>query len=273
MIKGIFLIGFLFVYHCVHAQIDTIVKWNLIREISSTSSTVWTYDQLGNHYLFSRSSIQKIDSTGKIVFTQSIKQMGRVRSISPINAMKILLFSEEQQQVCVVDNTLAQTESCLTLSDLGFENVSLVCASSQADKVWLFDQVNFRLLQLNLSSAKTVQEISNLAGILSVQEVLKIREVNNELFLLEKSGIVFRFDMYGTLLDRFECPGATDFDVEGTSLATVVGKELHCIDIETDRTWKMDLPVEHVRRLEISGTSVCLQNNDKIFHYQVNFKH
>jgi len=73
---------------------------------------VWNIDNLGNIYAIQNEVIVKFDSTGKQTFSQSIKSLGRISEIEPINSMKIVLFSEEQQNICFLDNTLSLNGNC-----------------------------------------------------------------------------------------------------------------------------------------------------------------
>ena len=111
---------------------------------------VWAVDRIGNLYTASNRVINKYDTTGVLKFSQSIKSFGEVEQILPINSMKVVQFSEEQQTLCYLDNTLTQLSDCIDLADRGFVNGALVSYSARLDMVWIYDDVNSKLVLLPL---------------------------------------------------------------------------------------------------------------------------
>ncbi|NDA98935.1 MAG: hypothetical protein EBY31_07010, partial [Flavobacteriia bacterium] len=89
-----------FIFFVNHSQIiieDTEEKnYTFLKAIS-----VWNIDELQNVYLIQGNTLIKCDSSGKQLFSQSIKSIGNVAQIEPINALKIAVFSEEQQSICL----------------------------------------------------------------------------------------------------------------------------------------------------------------------------
>ncbi|NBR57418.1 MAG: hypothetical protein EBU05_10385, partial [Chitinophagia bacterium] len=105
---------FLFVFfNCFVNQAQIIRENSKIKNFNFKNSiTVWNVDELQNLYLIQGNTLIKFDSSGKQLFSQSIKSIGNVAQIEPINALKIAVFSEEQQSICLFDNTLTLNGEC-----------------------------------------------------------------------------------------------------------------------------------------------------------------
>ena len=134
--KFIILIVSLFTLQFVHAQ------WEKKQSIELIPGAIWEVDLIGNVYIANRSSIVKMDTSGQKRYEQSIKSLGNISQIEPINTMKILVFSEEQQTFSILDNTLSSTNTTFDLSELEFGYVPFVASSSQPSKLWVYDQLN-----------------------------------------------------------------------------------------------------------------------------------
>ena len=261
---------FIILFCALHGSAQELdsVNWEALQSVPATKNTTWTTDRFGNYYLCQDGVMMKYDTLAHLVFRQSIKKLGNIESIMGVNAMKIVVFSEEQQRLCAFDNTLTAIESCLNLGDFGFEYVSLVCTSAQPDRIWLLDQVNSRLVQYSFSQNKNAIEISNLRGILSLEEVTKIEESGNNLFVSDNKGIVYRLDVYGTLIDVYELGPFIDFTVANNRLIVLYEEKLVTVQLDNGQKQGINLPVLHPIGLEVRGKNLFLRTENKILKYQ-----
>jgi hypothetical protein len=252
----------------VCAQETDTVRWEEMQSVPATKNTAWTVDRFENHYLCQDGIMLKYDSLSHLIFKQSIKKLGNIKKIMGVNAMNIWVFSEEQQRLCAFDNTLTPVESCLNLSDLGFEYVAQVCSSSQLDRLWILDQVNSRLVQYHISQNKNAIEISNLKGILSIDEVTKMEESGNNLFISAKNGLIYRLDVYGTLIDAYEFGPFIDFTIENNRLLVLYEDRLMAMMLDNGEKHNLTLPVPLPTGLELSGMNLYLKTENKILKYR-----
>ena len=191
---------------CLHillqAQSDSIsYEWNKKMSYKIGEGEVWSIDGLENFYVSQNSLINKYDSVGVLKFSQSIKSLGRMTQIVPVNTMKLVHFSEEQQTLCYFDNTLSSMSDCIELSDKGIVNAVLVSASNQPNKIWVLDNLNSKLVLLALDNQSQPQEILNLRGVLDIEKISQIVEKNSRLFLLDQEKGAYVFDLYGSLIE------------------------------------------------------------------------
>lgn len=159
---------------------------------SSTPIDTWTIDGQNNLLVVSENNIQKKAINGELRFNQTFKSLGNIQSISPINAMKILLFSDVQQSIAIVDNTLSQQGDIIDLSELGFSNVVFICASNRPNLIWVFDQFRSSLNLVDFQRSQILQSIQNVEtkGI----SILEMKEYQDHLYVLFSDGMINHYD-------------------------------------------------------------------------------
>jgi hypothetical protein len=173
----------------------------LVYSFPISDESAWHADLLGNLYIGNKDILVKFDTADVKQYSQSIKSLERIRQISSINTMKIVLFSDQQQTITLFDNTLSEANKTYDLSELGFGFVAQIAVSSQPNKFWIYDQSEAKLVLLDMSRTAQQQEIENVRGILNSGEIVWMKEDNNVLYLLDNNHRLFSFDAYGTLLD------------------------------------------------------------------------
>lgn len=263
---------------CVHAVMaqpgdpDLSNFWKPEGEYAIGKNEVWSTDILGNVYLTDRKVIEKYDSTGIQKFSQSVKSFGKVTEIRPVNTMKLVLFSEDQQILCWMDNTLTLGEECIDLSRFEIGLATHVAASGQPEKLWVVDQLNSKLLLLDLGRSNQSQEVKNLKGILNMSEVKEISEVNNELFLLDNNGVIYRFDLYGSLIGKYEYGGVKGYAVKDDALIVLTDSSLLIRNLSDEHSLIISVPIGAVDEFRISGPYFYFRSENKILKYSPVFQ-
>ena len=200
MIRGFIVIVFVAVASVVFSQDDLSFTWHNEINYEIGERETWSVDGLLNVYISKNGAIDKYDSVGTLKFSQSIKALGKMTQLVPINTMKLVHFSEEQQTLCFLDNTLSTLDDCIELIDKNVINASYISSSNQPNKVWVLDNLNSRLLLIPLEGNSQQQEIQNLKGILAIESITQIIERGNNLLVLDPEKGVYVFDMYGLSL-------------------------------------------------------------------------
>jgi len=160
-----------------------------------TPIDVWNVDNLGNLYVIQNNFISKLDSSGKQTYSQSIKSIGRIREIEPINAMKLVLFSEEQQSICFLDNTLSLNGNCKYFDAFDVKNAKLIATSNRPNLIWVLDEYRSTILLIDIVNDKIIQRVENMKGILNESsEFIDLIEKNNFLYLTASNDKVYQFD-------------------------------------------------------------------------------
>ena len=172
----------------VYSQELTLVETFL----SPTPIDTWTIDGQQNLLVASENNIQKKVIKGERRFNQTFKSLGNIQAIVPINAMKTLLFSDVQQSMAIVDNTLSQQGDIIDLSELGFSNVLFICASNRPNLVWVFDQFRSSLNLVDFQKSQILQSIQNVET--KGNSILEMKEYQDHLYVLFSDGMMNRYD-------------------------------------------------------------------------------
>lgn len=258
-----------FIFFVNHSQIiieDTEEKnYTFLKAFS-----VWNIDELQNVYLIQGNTLIKCDSSGKQLFSQSIKSIGNVAQIEPINALKIAVFSEEQQSICLFDNTLTLNGECNYLDKYGIRNAKLIARSNRPNLFWIYDQFNSTLLLIDIISNKTIQKVDNIKGLIlkgeEENEVERIQEFNNHLYLFDSKETIYEFDQLMTLSGEFK-----------KHSKKIAFYENQLIEIEGNKTWITSLINKEIKTytstdrnpkdIKIKGKFLYMNIENKILRF------
>ena len=201
MIKHVISLLFILLNTFVIGQ-DTL-NLTLVWEKTFKGDLVGSIDEQQNSFLFDGSELIKLNDKSEILFHQSIKSLGTIKEIDARNPFKILLFSENQQSINYIDNSLSLQNETIDLSNFDLNNVISTSGSDQMDKCWVYNQDN-STLKLIGKNEQQFQSISNLKKLVNLNSIDKIKEVNSTLFLLDFSGKIVLLDIYGNLKSQFD---------------------------------------------------------------------
>lgn len=267
MIKNILLLLVFFSALMVRSQEN---DWKLEKEISLSKEGVWAVDELNNIYIAANNTLTKTDSIGQLKFKQSIKSFGNLSAIEIINSMKIVVFSEEQQSIGFFDNTLTQSDNSIDLSELNIVNARIISRSSQQEKLWVLDQQNSTLFLISLNRSNQFQEISNLSGLLNLNDITFIKEEKNQLFVADKSGKICLFDVYGSLKNCFNFPRFDALTIKGDFIIGCQNDQIEFFNTKNLETKKLLFPIKGVKECKLSGNYFYFRTDNKIYKYTLN---
>lgn len=238
---------FLFNFTLLGQNID--YSWEKLDSFPLRKEAIWVVDNLENQYISDNSVLTKKDTSQSFVYQQSIKSWGATSQIIPVNAFKIIQFSEEQQTICYFDNTLTETEDCIDLSNYNIVNAKWISGSVQPNKIWVFDNMNSTLSLLSLNQLGQSQQVRNLNGLLDVENVIQLLEAHNRLYVVDEKNGIFMFDIYGTLLFRFNITGAKSIQATEDVLMVQTNDDLHIIALADKHSSELLLPISNVRSM------------------------
>ena len=232
---------------------------------------VWNIDNLGNVYLIQGNILIKCDSTGKQTYSQSVKSLGEISEIETINAMKIVLFSEEQQCICFVDNTLTINGNCKYLDDFEVKNAKFIATSNRPNLIWVYDEFKSTLLLIDIVKDKILQRVENLRGIIETKaEFIEMTEKDNYLYLTTSDGLVYEFDQLlsetGNVYTGFEKMWKANHKI----LVSRIQDSIVFRDVLKDKTQRLESPEIDVIDFKIQGDFFYFRSLKKISKYSVN---
>lgn len=250
---------------------DTVLyTWEKRVSYALDSNEVWSVDGIGNVFTSQEGVINKYDTIGGLRFSQSIKSMGNMSQLLPINSMKLVHFSEEQQTLCYLDNTLSPTDDCLELADRDIVNASMVAASSRPDLIWVFDNLNSKLILMALDNvSQKQQEIENLAGILDINNISQILERDSKLYLVDDHKGVYVFDIYGSLLNHYDQESINKIDARGQILYMLFDKVLKRTIYAADYQQIIPLPMEGITDFRYSNQHYYFRTSKHVHKFSI----
>lgn len=166
----------------------------------SISTDALQMDEQGNMYLLVGDLITKFDQNGKLLLTQSFKGMGKITTLDVSNSLRPFLFYRDLNRLVMLDNTLSIQGQATQLEKLDLQFVTLACQSPMSNTIWLYDQLEFRLLRVD----RNFQIINNSGNITQITgkdlDPIAIQEFGNMVYMNDPDHGILVFDMFGTYI-------------------------------------------------------------------------
>ena len=241
--------------------------------VSPTPIDTWTIDGQNNLFVVSENNIQKKAINGEQRFNQTFKSLGNIHSILPINAMKIVLFSDVQQSIAIVDNTLSQQGDIIDLSELGFSNVVFICASNRPNLIWVFDQFRSSLNLVDFQKSQILQSIQNVET--KGNSILDMKEYQDHLYVLFSDGMMNRYDFLLNFSGTYALENCQQFGFWNQQIVCLDknATSLHFIPVDLRASErKPDLQMDRsISSFIFQGNLLGIQKGQEISIYSVKY--
>lgn len=191
----------------VHQLLLAQSQWEEKWSVPCDSNTVWDIDQANNSIVYGQNNLIKRDGNGKKISEQSIKSIGEITKIDASNTFKMAVFSENQQQICFLDNALAIQNECIDLTTFDIQYAETFSYTAQNDRLWVYDQLNSTVKLITLESMNQ-QTIQNLRSLIQFTVIDQLFEWNNELYLVTDNERIHHFDVFGSYLGTITVPNS-----------------------------------------------------------------
>lgn len=244
------------------------INWIFNWELKELTSPIWNVDAFGNIVLAEKDNIRKLDSTGRQLFIQSSKNLGVISSIDPSNPMKTLVFSEQQQIVSYIDNTLSKQQEMIELSDFELSYVTQIATSAQPDKFWIYDQDNSKIVLIAKNKLQS-QRIENIQGLLGCKDIVQLFEHEKYLYLIDKQKGIFQFDLYGTLTNRWEIKGINWLQIEGNYAYFLANGQLRVFHLLDMTTTEIKIPKNNYQKFKKLGNTFVFSTFNTLEKYSI----
>ncbi len=243
--------------------------WQLEKELILKDSTNhWTSDEWGQLYQWKENTIWLQQNQNPTPFQETYKILGEISEVQAINGLRALLFSEGQQMMGIIDNTLQLKEDLLAFYDFNFSNISKVAISNRPDFIWLFDQYRERLILFNINTARAVQVVDNCFGGINEAQIEQFFEYQQNLICLLSDGRFFEFDRNLTLVKKLTlAPNITLFGFQNELWLQERNKiEKLGPGIKSSQT---ELPTQNYQHLQVLQDRFYFQQGQKISIYRL----
>lgn len=174
----------------------------------------FTVDNLGNMFFVKEGEIVKHLANGKYFNRFSNLKLGSITSVDAGNALRIMLFYKDYQQLVFLDNQLSQKNEAVSLEKLGHEQTELACVSAN-NGFWLFNKANNELVRFD-EQLKQISSTGNLKQMLQTEEIKPnfLTEYNGNVFLNCPDMGIYVFDIFGTFSKIISVKGLKNFQVD-----------------------------------------------------------
>lgn len=177
--------------------------WVLEKELTlKDSSYHWTSDEWGQLYQWKENTIWLQQNQNNLPFQETYKDFGEITAVQPINGLRSVIYSENQQLFGIIDNTLQLKEGNVAFYELNFSNITKIATCARPDFIWLFDQYRERLILLNTRTLQTQQIVDNCFGGIKDAQITHFFENAERLICLLNDGRYFEFDRNLTLINQ-----------------------------------------------------------------------
>lgn len=220
-------------------------------------------DNIGFLYLTKGDELRRFTSDGTLQFMYSDKSLGAITSVDATNSLRIIVFYQDLAQLCMLDNTLSLQGEPISLDELGFDQVTEVCASNN-NHLWLFDRTAFRLIRVNhlMEYQYSTTHLNQLLG-LDVNPNFML-EQNNWLYVNDPNHGIFVFDNYGTYSKTIPIKGLAEFQVGEDVIYYIKDQQLHYYHLRLLREEKIETPRQNFSDLKIHSKRLFIQYQDKV---------
>lgn len=223
----------------------------------------FTTDNLNNIYLINGEEIIKYNPAGKMLLKYSNKRYGNITSVDATNALKILLYYKDFQQMLFLDNQLSLNGEAISLEKLGLEQCDLTCTSFN-NSFWVYSKQNNELIRYNENSQQ-IAKTGNLKQLLQAE--LKpnfMIEHNSYLFLNCPEIGIYVFDMYGTFNKIISIKNLTRFQVSNNVLYYFNNKKFTSYDSKTFDEKSIEVPDSMIQNMRIEKDRLFLGYKDSL---------
>lgn len=243
--------------------------WVLEKELVLKDSTYhWTSDEWGQLYQWKANTVWLQQNQNTVPFQETFKILAEISEVQPISGLRALLFSEGQQMMGIVDNTLQLKDGLLAFFDFDFSSISKVAISNRPDFIWLFDQYRERLILFNINTAQAVQVVDNCFGGIQDAQIVQFFEYQQNLICHLSDGRFFEFDRNLTLVKKLTLtPDLTLFGYQND----IWLQDQNWIEKikPSFQSSRIELPIQNYQQLQVLQDRFYFQQGQKISVYRL----
>jgi hypothetical protein len=224
----------------------------------------FTTDELGNVYTLSGDVLELFDKQGRSWLRNSLKTFGRISNIDAFYSLRPMVFSAEQGNLAVLDNTLSIQGSVINISRHSPQVV--LAAMSVQNNFWLFDERELSLIRVD-RQMRPLADTGRLDQLLGfTPKPVQMQEHDSWLYVNDPVHGMLVFDLFGTYARTLPLAGAQSFEVRGEELYFFKEGELHLYDMRSFNITRIHLPpgVQDVRDARVERGMLYLLLKDSV---------
>lgn len=236
--------------------------YKFVKEIP-TQAQDFTTDNLGNIYLINQSEIIKYNRSGDYVSRFSNKLLGKVSYLNADNPMKLIVVYNDQSQLLVLDNMLAETSDKIKLQEMGLEQSNLACNSYNSG-IWIYNFLTFSLQRFNSNFVLT-NKAENINQLLNADvKPNYMTEYNNYVYVNDPLIGILVFDNFANYYKTIPITGLQSYQFIDNNLVYYKQGTLHFFDLKTLDDKKMTIPDTSAIKIRLQERTIYSLTKDKL---------
>jgi hypothetical protein len=240
-------------------------KYRLLSAFAADAD-FFTTDNQGNIYVVKKDQLIKYNREGKQLYKYSNKKYGDITFVDASNMLKVLVYCRDFSQVVFLDNTLSLNGEPVSFDKIGLQQVALVCSSFN-NGLWIYNQQNFSLAQLN-TSYETIHHVDNLNSVLNMElQPDCITEHDNRIYMNNPATGILIFDIYGTYYKTVPVKNVKAFQVIGDWIYYMRDQRIKAYNIKTTEESEFNVPEAEFSGFRLEVGSLFLQTPKGISVY------
>lgn len=202
---------------------------------------LFTTDDLGHLYALKGDVLLLFDAQGRQLARNSLNTFGPITRVDAFSSLKPLIFSRQQGQLALLDNTLSVQASAIDLPRNGYAQVTQVCMSVQ-NSFWFFDERELALIRVDaqLRPLARTGRLDQLLGFTPHPTYLV--ELDGWLYVCDPEHGVLLFDLFGAYTKTLPVKGAERIEVRDGQLWYVLDGRLMAYGMRSFATEEVPWP-------------------------------
>ena len=176
----------------------------------------FTVDKLGNIITVENNEIVKFNSKGDKTASYSSSMLGEISTIDASNALRILVFYKEFNQVLFLDRNLAEIGNEIDLYEYSENETDLIC-SSPTGGFWLYNSTENQAIHIS-DFGKARNKSILLSDFWGQTEPNYMTFYANDLYLLYPEKGILILDQNGQFKRKISIPGILNFQINQNSI-------------------------------------------------------
>ena len=183
-------------------------------------------DNLSNIYLITPgNAVEKYAPDGRLLARYTNNRLSRAGLLDVSNPLNVLVWYPDFRTAVFLDRSLTALGE-LNLIGAGYPEVRHI-AASQDGNIWIYDEVNFRLVKITPEGEKRFESQAMNQLEPAPRSISCLRENNDRVYLADSTQGIFAFDLFAQF-DRFWSPlhPVKDFQAAGDELHYLYGQHI-----------------------------------------------
>jgi hypothetical protein len=225
---------------------------------------IFACDNFDNVYIYSKQTLKKFNSSGKLESQNSSLGYGNVYSVDVSDPFQILLFYKEFNTVAILDNKLNIVGDTYQLDKFGFSTVEVVCKSKQFG-FWILDSYAQKLMLYSLNTKGFIREIDLSKYTKPLYNLDNMIESGDQIYLFGKEKAVLVFNELGSKLDILDVYPKTGFQVINGNLIYNNESLLFKYKVETNQLDSFKIGgFENFEDIKTGNEKIFVLNKDSV---------